>query len=253
MTGNSATDGSGYPGQGDVTEPSSEFNAQSFLAEQIVNRIVTMKLVKVVAAKAAGEVAAVGFVDVQPLVNQTDGQLGNSTPHGTIFGVPYFRVQGGANAVIMDPKVGDVGLMVVADRDISVVKATKKQGNPGSLRKFSASDGVYLGGILNGVPEQYVRFLADGMEIVDKNANKLEFTAAGIVVNGVTFNRSSQVEGSLSVKGSLQLGGAIVNISGGRYGGNIDTSGNITSGTIGLGDHHHTAQGANAATTGPQP
>jgi len=56
------------------------------------------------------------IVSVQPLVNQVDGQ-GNPTQHGIINGVPVFRLQGGANAIIADPVAGDIGLLATASRD----------------------------------------------------------------------------------------------------------------------------------------
>jgi hypothetical protein len=40
--------------------------------------------------------------------------------------VPYFRVQGGADAIIIDPKVGDLGIAVFCSRDITGVKRSKE-------------------------------------------------------------------------------------------------------------------------------
>ena len=81
-------------------------------------------LVQVVAVTNDGGVEPVGFVDVHPMVAQVDGK-GQPTPHGVIYGLPYIRVQGGSNAVILDPQVGDIGLAVFCAQDISKVKATK--------------------------------------------------------------------------------------------------------------------------------
>lgn len=184
----------GYAGQQGLTDDTSEFNRVSFVVSQIIGRKATMKLVQVKAVTNDGGVSAVGFVDVMPLVNQVDG-LGNSTQQGIVFGLPYFRLQGGTNAVIMDPQVGDIGLAVVADRDISAVKATKAQANPGSKRQMDLADGVYVGGILNGVPEQYIRFSAGLIEMVSPTkvriaAPEIELdgavTATGEIVGGAT-------------------------------------------------------------------
>jgi phage baseplate assembly protein gpV len=120
--------------------------------------------VKVVAVINSGGVEPVGFVDVLPLVNQIDGK-GESTPHTTIYNIPYFRLQGGADAIIIDPVVGDVGAAIFCQRDISCVKKTKKQSNPGSYRKYDLSDGLYFGGFLNGTPSQYIRFSGAGIEV----------------------------------------------------------------------------------------
>lgn len=174
-------DNSGYAGSRDHADSASKFNAISFLARQILSRANTATLVRVLSVTNNGGVSPVGYVDVLPLVNQVDG-LGNATPHATIFNVPYMRLQGGTNAVIMDPQVGDIGAAVFADHDISAVKATKAQANPGSGRRFDMADGMYLGGLLNGTPSQYVQFNSDGIIIV--SPAKVTITAPNIAING---------------------------------------------------------------------
>ena len=57
---------------------------------------------------------------------------------------------------LIDPTQGDIGLAIFADRDISSVRANRAQANPGSYRRFDMADGVYIGGILNGMPTQTV-------------------------------------------------------------------------------------------------
>ena len=79
-----------------------------FIVENLIGRIQTVTLVQVKAVKAAG-VNPVGTVDVQPMIAQLDGN-GNAFAHGIIHNIPYFRLQGGTNAVIIDPKVGDIGM-----------------------------------------------------------------------------------------------------------------------------------------------
>src|SRR5574337_340077 len=98
----------GYKGAQDPTSSTSDFNAHSFLIRQTLNQISTATLVQVKAVTNSGGVSPVGFVDVLPLVNQLDG-YSNAVPHGVVHNVPYFRLQGGANAVIIDPQVGDIG------------------------------------------------------------------------------------------------------------------------------------------------
>ena len=143
----------------DVSSATSETNALHFVFSQLMAKTWSACPVSVVAVKkgGGGAVAAAGSVDVHPLVNQVDGS-GVATPHGTIFGLPYIRLQGGANGIIIDPAVGDIGLAVFCDRDISSVKANKAQANPGSWRRYNPSDGIYIGGILNAVVSQYLQF-----------------------------------------------------------------------------------------------
>lgn len=167
-------------GQKGLTAGSGELNRTEFHVRQLLGKAATVRLVKVVKVKnGGGALAEGGRLTVQQLVNQVDGQ-GKPQPHGNTFDIPYTRAQGGANAVIIDPEVGDIGLIVVADRDISKVKATKAAANPGSNRRNDVADGIYIGGILNGVPKQYVQFTADGVTIADKNGNVWAMKSDGV-------------------------------------------------------------------------
>lgn len=172
----------GFLGTRDVQSNNSELDAHRFLIRQVLASVAGSALVQVRAVTNAGGVAPVGFVDVQPMVNQIDG-AGNATPHGTIHQLPYFRLQGGANALILDPQVGDIGIAVFADRDISSVKATRKVANPGSRRKNSMADGLYIGGVLNGLPTQYVAFTSAGLALVSPTAILIQAPAIGITGN----------------------------------------------------------------------
>lgn len=146
----------GVFGQEQVASGNSEFNALSFLVTQMLGRVNVATLVRVDAVHTTGRTAAVGTVDVTPLISQRTGD-GSLVPHTTINDVPFMRLQGGANAVICDPKVGDVGFCVFADRDISSAKVSRKQSAPGSLRRFDYADALYVGGWLNGTaPERYI-------------------------------------------------------------------------------------------------
>lgn len=160
-----------FSGFQSLFDGNSEYNQMAFVFRSLMAETCTATLVLIKAVHNNGEVAPVGLVDVQPMVAQVDGK-GNATPHGIIHNVPYLRVQGGANALIMDPAVGDIGLAVFASRDISSVKANKAPSNPGSPRMFSWSDGLYVGGFLNGAPTNYVRFDSDGNVII-KPATKV--------------------------------------------------------------------------------
>lgn len=161
--------------------------ALEFIVSQILNDIQTVTLVKVVDVNAGG-IGPVGFVDVQPLVNQMTGDR-KAVEHGVIHKIPYFRIQGGSSAIIIDPKVGDIGMCGFCSRDISAVVATKKVANPGSFRKFDWSDGLYFGGFLNGSPSQYIEFTDDGINIVSDK---------------VKFSGDVEIEKTLSVKGLIK-------------------------------------------------
>ncbi|WP_137910671.1 oxidoreductase [Ralstonia sp. 3PA37C10] len=199
-------------------------NLQSFLIWQILRSISGAKLVKVVGTTNNGGVSPVGFVDVQPLVNQLDG-WNNATPHGTVYHLPYFRLQGGTNAVIIDPQVGDIGVAVVEDRDISSVKATKAQANPGSKRIFDIADGLYLGGFLNGTPQQYVQFSAAGIAVVSPTKVTLQAplvevdASSTFAVNSPqsTFSAAVTIDGLFTFLGGMvgsAVSGAAATITG---------------------------------------
>lgn len=261
------TGSQGY-GQFQPSDATSEFNRAAFLVRQMMGRMRTATPVLVKKVTATGGHAIAGTVDVQPLICQVDGQR-NATPHGTIYGIPYFRLQGGPNAVVLDPVVGDIGYMIVSDRDMSSVKAAKAVANPGSMRKFDLADGVYVGGILNGEPTQYLEFMPDGVKLVDKNNNTFTMNAAGMQMadkfgntftldtngmsfadkngNGITmssagivftgiraqFNTTHMTINS-SIDGTLTGGGTggalVINSAINQTSGNFTTAGGITSG-----------------------
>lgn len=169
-----SSDANGIPsGQLKPQSTWGEFNNIAFMVQQALAKMQTSTLVRIESCTNEGGLFPVGYVDVTPMVNQLDGQ-GNPTPHVTIYGLPYFRLQGGTNGIIIDPEPGDIGVAVFSSRDISQVKTTKKQGNPGSHRQYSFADGMYLGGMLNGTPTQYVQFSAAGIRIHSPTAVILE-------------------------------------------------------------------------------
>lgn len=195
----------GYQGAQSAGDGAGDFSAQSFLVRQILSRVNTCTMVKIVAVTNAGGLSPVGFVDVQPLVNQVDG-AGNAVPHGVLHHLAYFRLQGGTNAVILDPQVGDIGIAVFADHDISSVVANKGQANPGSWRRFNMADGLYFGGFLNAPPSQYVQFITGvGINIV--SPTKVTITAPETDIIGLLKNNGVNV-GSTHEHGGVQTGGS---------------------------------------------
>lgn len=194
-----------YKGAQSPSSAASDFDLFTFIATQILNRASTATLVQVKAVTNSGEVSAVGMVDVQPMVAQLDG-YGNATPHGIVHDLPYFRLQGGANAVIMDPKVGDIGIAIFADRDISSVKAKKSAGLPGSRRRFDMADGLYVGGFLNGVPSQYIQFTAAGISVV--SPTKVFIQAPDVEIQSTTLAHNGVNIGSGHKHGGVTPGGS---------------------------------------------
>ena len=185
---------SGYFGQLSPTTMGSEFNSRVFMVQQILSKIATSMPVIV---KAVDTVAMT--VDVQPMVSQVTG-LGNTVEHGTIFGLPYVQYQGGGSALLIDPVVGDIGLGVFCSHDISAVKTNKAVAPPGSLRRFSWSDGVYIGGFLNSAPVNYIRISDAGIEIVHP-------TKTTVTSPTIKFDGNVEVTGDALISGNVNLGG----------------------------------------------
>lgn len=183
-----------------------EYNKQLFAIQGAISKLQTATLVQVVNCTNDGGLAAIGTVDVLPLVNQLDA-LGNPTPHITVFGLPYLRSQGGSNGIISDPQAGDIGVVVFASRDISKVVSTKAQANPGSARQYDFSDGIYLGTVVSAAaPTQYIQFNDDGITVKTPDALTMEsggdtdVTASGamhlsatgnIILHGATIQAGS--------------------------------------------------------------
>lgn len=172
-----------------------EYNTVAFAIQQALAKMQTSTLVRVEKCTNSGGLSPVGFVDITPLVNQIDNS-GIPIPHTTIFNVPYCRIQGGNNAVIIDPAPGDIGMACFASRDLSKVKATRKQANPGSRRKFSFSDAMYLGGMLNGAPTQFIQFSQAG--IVVTSPVKVQVNAPAAEINAQTANVNASTSAAIT-------------------------------------------------------
>lgn len=243
MAAPTSSSGSVGAGQYVPEDGNSDFMVMTFIIRRMMAKLDTMKLVQVVAVHGGGEAAPPPTVDVQLLVKQIDGS-GNATPHGVVYGIPAWRAQGGDNAIVLDPKKGDIGYVDCSDRDISNLKAAAAKGssgqvNPGSNRRYNIADGVYVGGALNKKPVQYVLFTDDTIKVVDKTGNVVLLSSAGITLTP-SGALPVKVVGNLIVTGNLQLGGTIQAQPGGIYGGNIVTTGSITANGVGLATHTHT-------------
>lgn len=164
-----------------------EGRLQAWIIQQMIRKVNTCELVKVLAVYPTA--GSVGFVDVQPLVQDrtTAGVVLEQAP---IYKLPYMRLQGGVSAIVLDPVVGDIGLAAYAQRDITNVVATKAQGAAPTDRVFDAGDGLYLGGFLNAEPQQYLKFLPDG---------GIELVSTGDLTVSVPGDLNITVDGALNL------------------------------------------------------
>jgi len=189
-----------------LSSATAEVNAQEHLFRSLAAEMATATLGLVKAARPGGTAGA-SFVDIQPMVAQVDG-AGNTVPHGIIHNVPVFRLQSGGNAVILDPVAGDIGIVVFASRDISVVKNSRAPSQPGSARRYDMADALYIGGVLNGGASQFVQFVAGGGINITatgpvniNTSGAVAITSSGLTHNGVNV-------GETHVHGGVQTGGA---------------------------------------------
>ncbi|CAI9399120.1 hypothetical protein CCAJJPOJ_00154 [Lelliottia sp. T2.26D-8] len=140
----------------------SDAESASYIFKRLLSGAFFIELVQVVAVR--GDMPNL-VVDVMPLVARTDPS-GAIIDNSTVFNIPVFRLQRGSSAIIMNPVVGDIGMMAVCDRDTSIARANLKQSPPGTKRSHSKSDGLYLGGLLNQPATQFIEFADNKLNIV---------------------------------------------------------------------------------------
>lgn len=189
---------------------SGDFNTLTFLIRQALSRVNVAAPVKVIACTNSGGVSPIGSVDVQVQIDLIDGN-NVRIPHGTIFKCPYLRVQGGTNAIIIDPEAGDLGLVGFCDRDISSFLANKSASPPGSARRFDMADAVYLYSMpLNSTPTQYVQMSTAGIKMVSPIKIDLEAPEIDLVAPTINMNASTGINmttPTVTINGNIQNNG----------------------------------------------
>lgn len=209
-------------GQQGYSTAATGYNAAAFQMRQMLEKINTAEPVTVTSVDTGART-----VEVKPLVNIVDG-AGKTLEQSTLYSLPYLRIQGGENALIIDPKAGDVGLAVYAMRDTESMKASPGAPvPPGSARAYDKGDGFYLGGFLNvDPPTRFIKIDDTGIELNDGaggvitlKSGRMEITApAGIhgttptfdmggAGANATFNANMQINGRVQSTGDQTAGG----------------------------------------------
>lgn len=136
-------------------------------------------------------------LDVLPLLNLADAQ-GTFQNSSVIFNIPYIKIQGGKNLIDIKPEVGDIGIVIYCQRDISNILTSKIQSNPASNRSYSCSDGIYIASImsLNQQPENFIKVNAAGINITSK-------TNVTINATGATVNCDMTVNGKITATDTI--------------------------------------------------
>lgn len=189
----------------------------------VMGQFNTGELVRVTAVSGGG-LDIVGFVSVKILTQRTDAD-NNNVDLGEIHNVPYFRVTGGKNAVILDPQVGDIGFCGFCSRDISLVKRIRAMAAQNVSRYSDIADAFFFGGWSNQTPENYIWF--DGDEIKIKSSIKVTIDAP-----------TSHFTGNVTADGTIQ---------------DLAASGGVTMDSMRTtyNGHTHTEQGDGQPTSPP--
>lgn len=221
---------------------SNPLNSMEFFIRSLISQVVSTSLpVVVTAVERKGEEAGAGYVTVKPLL-QPRNNSGDGLEVTTIPKLPYFRLQHGKAAIICDPKVGDIGLAVVAKHDISNINGSTTPKVPATYRKFDPSDSFYIGGFWGKAPEVFIH-LEDEGTIQIKAPTKITMEAPECEVNASTSFTVNSAQ--------INLNGPI---SGGGSGGADATfTVDVNAKGISLTSHTHTGvQSGNSSTGAPQ-
>lgn len=208
----------------DPRDVSCEGNALAYALQKMIGQYVFIEIVQVqnVNEITKSDGSTYKTLDVMPLLRglTADREIMDSEP---IYSIPYLRLQRGSSGVIMDPEVGDIGLIAVCDRDVSNILNTGKSAAPARPSQLhNATNAIYLTGIasLNGDPTQYVRFLPDGIDIVSPLV--VNINAPSVAITG-----DVTVDGDLTATGEVKA--KDIALSSHVHGG-VESGGSTTSG-----------------------
>lgn len=211
-----------------------------------VNTAMPCKVVAIEKQEQRG-VNIVGFVDIQLMIEQTNGQKkGNET--AIICNVPYIRIQGGTNAVIIDPEINDLGVAIFASRDITNFKEARRQTPPATWRKFSISDAIYIGGIRNQKPVQYIHFRNDGIEIY--SPKRVHITTPTVLIDSDNTTINTSAKTTINANGGCEINAETTNNGNVLINGNTKISGDLLVGGI-IGQTGEGGGGGNVSLIGP--
>jgi hypothetical protein len=159
-----------------------------------------------------------GLVHVDLQIDQMDNQQPPecANPDGPIriYNVPYFRLQAGICAVVVDPLPGDFGFLQFAERDISKWKKTRERGMPASNRLLSQSDCWYIGGTLNDPPKIWIRLREDGIFIEANDQPVTVRTDSDIAMKaGGDISMTAGGKVDITAGGDVNVKGANINLN----------------------------------------
>jgi hypothetical protein len=141
-----------------------------------------------------------GLVHVELQIDQVDT---SDCPidAGRIYNVPYFRLQAGIAAIVVDPVPGDLGWLSFGERDMSLWKNRRVKEMPATKRILSQSDPVYFPGILNAPPKIWIRLREDGIYI-EGNDQPVNVRTDGDISMKAGGKIDIAADGDVTVKGA---------------------------------------------------
>lgn len=172
-------------------------------------------------------------VDVQPISKRLEQGTYQSQP--PILGVPIVCDRGGGFAKKVAYKAGDIGLVVFCDHDIDNAVSSGTEGEPNTERNHSATDAIFIGGILPGSASN---------SLPDSYAIGTEGGSIYLVVkeNGIEVLGDTKVTGDITIIGDVAVTGDVTVI------GSITATGDVTAGGISLKNHIHTCPDGQTST-----
>lgn len=189
------------------------------------------------AVNVAAIVKVTGFdpskmtVDVQPLSKHLENGAYQSQP--PVLGVPVAYTKSGGFVFRPWIKAGDIGLVVYVDHDIDKAVSDGKESEPNTERNHSASDAVFIGGIVPG--NAPVGGLPDGAAVIGTEDGN---TYIAIAPGTITLVGNVEIQGDVHATGNASVGG------------NETVAGDTTSGGVSLANHVHGGVASGSETTG---
>lgn len=183
-----------------------------------VHTAIPVRVDKVVRPNHSG---GAGYLSATPLIMQVDNE-GNGLPQVSIPKLRWFRYQAGTCAIICDPKAGDVGLAVFAQRDVSVLTGGNEPKRPDTYRAFDMSDGFYIGGYWGQIPQTYIE-INDGQVEIKANVHII-----GKVTTTDTITADKDIITKANVTATGDVSGKSISLSSHVHGG-VESGSSTTS------------------------
>lgn len=126
---------------------------QLFMRQYLNSWLATLQPVEIVSIGESNR-----FVNVKPLIEQygNTNKIIPITDADIIYNIPVMQPFGANGEMRFSPTVGDQGLLITGNFDISKYKQTKQTAPQGSSRAFNWADGFFLPLSFQDAPEGFL-------------------------------------------------------------------------------------------------